>query len=211
MEIARRDGTREALIAAARSLFAEHGYGGTRPEQVARRVGIDPGALDERFPEGKEELFRAALAQVGAALVRRIVAATARAPDPWSALEAGCEAFLDAVCEREVGRLLLIDAPAVLGPEAWRALAFDYALGRLEAALQAAIDAGQLLLPQPPFALAHVVLAALDEAATEIACASDPHAARRELGASVRALLEGLRTPGLGAADRVSAAAQARA
>jgi AcrR family transcriptional regulator len=205
-----RDGIREALISSARRVFAEQGYAGARPEQVAQRAGVDPKALSERFSEGKEELFRAAFAQVGADLVRRVVAAAARARDPWSQLVAACEAFLDAACEREVQQILLIDAGAVLGVEAWRALAFDYALTRLEALLQAAIDAGQLLLPQPASALAYVVLDALEEAATEIGRAPDTRAARRELGGSVRALLEGLRAPGLGALEHPSAQAATR-
>ena len=50
-------------------------------------------------------------------------------------------------------------------------------------------------IPQPAKALAHVVLGALNEAAMVVAGADDPAAARAEMSATVRRLLEGLRAP----------------
>ncbi|NYD79329.1 TetR/AcrR family transcriptional regulator [Arthrobacter cupressi] len=55
----RRVGTndsRELILAAARRLFAEHGFDGTSLRQVAREAGVDP-ALVHHFFKGKDELF----------------------------------------------------------------------------------------------------------------------------------------------------------
>ena len=45
------------------------------------------------------------------------------------ALRSGTEMFLDACLEPEVQRIVLLDAPAVLGWERWREIAADHGLG----------------------------------------------------------------------------------
>ena len=55
-----RDGaqTRQALLDAALSLFAEKGYFGTSLRDIARHVGVRESALYNYFPS-KESLFEA--------------------------------------------------------------------------------------------------------------------------------------------------------
>jgi AcrR family transcriptional regulator len=53
--------TREEILAAARELFAEHGYDGTSIRQIAAGAGVDP-ALVHHYFGTKEALFRAAVA-----------------------------------------------------------------------------------------------------------------------------------------------------
>ncbi len=48
--------SRDAILAAAGRLFAEHGYDGTSLRQIAREAGLDP-AMVHHFFKGKEELF----------------------------------------------------------------------------------------------------------------------------------------------------------
>jgi hypothetical protein len=123
-----------------------------------------------------------------------VAAKAAKQDDPWDALVVGIDAFLDACAKPEFQRIAMIDGPSVLGWDLWRAIDADYGLGLVESALQRAIDAGRLI-PQPATALAHVILGALQEAANVVAEADDPAAAREEMGATVRRLLEGLRGP----------------
>ena len=94
----------------------------------------------------------------------------------------------------EVQRIVLIDAPSVLGWDIRRAIDAEYGLGVLERALQHAIDAGRLM-PTSASAVAHVLAGALDEAAMVVARAEDPTGARQEMGQTIRRLLEGLRGP----------------
>ncbi|MFJ4287298.1 TetR family transcriptional regulator [Paenarthrobacter nicotinovorans] len=54
------DHSREAIVAAARSLFAEQGFEGTSLRQVAREAGVDP-AMVHHFFKGKDELFAASV------------------------------------------------------------------------------------------------------------------------------------------------------
>ncbi len=191
---AQREATTGALLAAARALFAEKGYAGVGTEEIVQRAGVTRGALYHHFRGGKEELFQAVLVQVSAETTRRVVEAAAAVADPWEELVVGVDAFLDACVTEEVQRIMLIDGPAVLGWDVWRAADAEQALGLLESALQNAIDAGRLI-PQPARALAHVLLGAVDEAAMVVARADDPEVAREEMGRTVRRLLEGLRGP----------------
>jgi hypothetical protein len=64
------------------------------------------------------------------------------------ALRACAQLFLDVCAEPKVERIILLDAPAVLGWEAWRDLACRYGLGLIQLALQSAMDAGAIV-PQP--------------------------------------------------------------
>jgi hypothetical protein len=134
------------------------------------------------------------LVQVSDETTRQVMAAAAAADDPWQELVVGVDAFLDACVTKDVQQIVLIDGPAVLGWDVWRAADADQTLGLLEAVLQSAIDAGRLL-PQPPRALAHVLLGAIDEAAMVVARAEDPEEARVEMGRTIHRLLEGLRGP----------------
>jgi AcrR family transcriptional regulator len=50
------EGSREQILSAARSLFAEQGFEGTSLREVARKAGVDA-AMIHHFFEGKDELF----------------------------------------------------------------------------------------------------------------------------------------------------------
>jgi AcrR family transcriptional regulator len=191
---AQREATMGALIGAARALFAERGYAGVGTEEIVQQAGVTRGALYHHFRGGKEELFRAVLIQLSAETVQRVGQAAAATDDPWEELVLGSEAFLDACATPEVQRIVLLDAPSVLGWDVRRAIDADYGLRLLEGAIQNAMDAGRLL-PGSASAVAHVLAGALDEAAMVVARAEDPAAARAEMSVTIRRLLEGLRAP----------------
>ncbi|MEP6954632.1 MAG: TetR/AcrR family transcriptional regulator [Solirubrobacteraceae bacterium] len=188
---ARSEATRATLVAAARPLFAAQGFAGVGTEEIVRAAGVTRGALYHHFRD-KEDLFAAVFEQVEAELMQRIgEVAGAHAADPRAELRVGAETWLDACAEPEVLRIVLLDAPAVLGRERWREIALRYGLGLVVTALQAAIDAGQIE-PQPVEPLAHVLLGAIDEAALYLAAAQDQAAARTEVGAVLERLISAL-------------------
>jgi AcrR family transcriptional regulator len=186
----RSEATRAKLIAAARRLFAERGYAGVGTEEIVRAAGVTRGALYHHFA-GKPQLLEAVYEQVEGELTQKIATGALSGSDPLEALRAGSEMFLDACLEPEVQRIVLLDAPAVLGWERWREIAADYGLGLVEAALGAAMESGQIAR-QPLRPLAHVMMGALDEAAMLVARADDTEAARAEVGATLNSILEGL-------------------
>jgi AcrR family transcriptional regulator len=186
----RSEATRAALLAAARRLFAERGYAGVGTEEIVRAAGVTRGVLYHHF-SGKRELLEAVYEQVEGELTQKIASAALGGSDPLVALRTGTETFLDACLEPEVQRIVLLDAPAVLGWERWREIAADHGLGLVEAALGAAMDAGAIAR-QPLRPLAHVMMGALDEAAMLVARADDTDAARAEVGATLDSIIDGL-------------------
>lgn len=188
----RSEATRDALIAAARPLFAEYGYAGVGTEQIVRAAGVTRGALYHHF-EGKRDLFEAVYERVEVELAQRIAAGALErgAAEPLEAMRAGAEMFLRASTEPEAQRIVLLDGPSVLGWDRWREIAAEHGLGLIEATLRAAIEAGAID-EQPVRPLAHVLMGALDEAAMLVARAEDPELTRAEVGRTLDALLTGL-------------------
>ena len=187
----RSEATRAALIAAARRLFAERGYAAVGTEEIVHSAGVTRGALYHHF-EDKAALLEAAYEQIEEELTREIAAGAMADPDPVVALKLGAAAFLDHCLEPEVQRIVLLDAPAVLGWERWRAIGAEHGLGLVEAGLTAGMEQGDISR-QPVRPLAHVLMGALDEAAMTVARADDQRAARREMEAILGAILDGLR------------------
>lgn len=188
----RSEGTRDALIAAARPLFAEHGYAGVSTEEIVRAAGVTRGALYHHFG-GKRDLFEAVYERVERELAERIAsgALSGGAAAPLDAMRAGAEMFLQACTEPEAQRIALLDGPAVLGWDRWREIAAEHGLGLIEATLRAAVDAGAIA-EQPIRPLAHVLMGALDEAAMLVARAEDPEQMREDVGRTLDSLLAGL-------------------
>jgi AcrR family transcriptional regulator len=184
------EATRAALLRVARRLFAERGYAATGIEEVARKARVTRGALYHHFRD-KHDLFTAVLMDEERKLTERIARAAVGQGDPWASLVAGCEAFLDACLDPAVQRIILTDAPSVLGSERWREIDAEYGLRLLREALNAASAAG-VIRPAPIEPLAHILLGALNEAA--MLTAHTP-GARAEVGRSVMSLLSGLRVP----------------
>ena len=184
----RAEGTRATLVAVARRLFVEKGYFATATEEVVQVAGLTRGALYHHFAD-KKALFRAVFEAVEDDLLASADAGVAG--DAFGRLRGGLVGFLDASLTGEVQQVLLIDGPAVLGWQEWRALEARYGLGIIRDLLSSAITEGTLR-PQPVDVLAHILLAAVDEAALFIANAADPPAARDLAVSTMQSLLDGL-------------------
>jgi AcrR family transcriptional regulator len=183
--------TREALIDAALELFTERGYAEVGTEEIVARAKVTRGALYHHF-EDKRDLFRAVFERVEQGLVAGIGAKMEAADDPWKLMMAGMRAFLDACEQPAVKRIALTDAPVVLGWREWREVDNRHGLGLTRAALQRAVDDG-VLRPIAVEPMAHLLVAALSEAAFVIAHAPRPRKARAEVEQALVELVEGLR------------------
>ena len=182
--------TRRALLDAAREQFTARGFTGTGREQVAAAAGVTRGALYHHFGT-KEGLFRAVVEELELGLVEQVAAVAGEGGNPVDELRRGCLAFLDACLEPAVRRIVLLEAPVVLGWDAWREIDARYGLALVRAGLAGAFD--ELGLdPATVDPLAHLLLGALNEAALLVATADDPARARDEVGATVTLLLDRL-------------------
>jgi AcrR family transcriptional regulator len=187
----RGEATRDALLTAARVLFAEHGYAGVGTEEVVRRAGVTRGALYHYFRD-KQDLFRAVFERTEAEIMQTIIARVEGLTDPMEELAVGVRAFLDACDDPTLMRIGVRDAPGVLGWEEWREIGNRHGLGLVSGALSWAMDEGQIARGDVR-TLAHLLLAALAEASLLIASADDPRAAREDVEGTLMLLLDGLR------------------
>ncbi|HEY1178125.1 MAG TPA: TetR/AcrR family transcriptional regulator, partial [Phytomonospora sp.] len=113
--------------------------------------------------------------------------------DPWESFLAGCRAFLAAGADPEIRRIVLVDAPAVLGWNEWRDMD-DAASGRhLREALCGLMSAG-VIASGPVTPVARLLSGAMNEAALWLAQEPDD-ASLDETIAALEDLLMGLRIP----------------
>ena len=186
----RSNATRAALLASGRALFAEKGFAGTAREEIVERAGVTRGALHHHFGT-KQDLFAAVFEVLERELAARIATAAMAGADPRDQLRRGCQEFLDAALDPAVQRIVLLDAPAVLGWATWREVDARYGLGLVTEGLRAVL-AGGGAAPRAVEPLGHLLLAALNEAAMLVAGSPDPGGARAEVGAIVDQLLDSL-------------------
>ena len=118
----------------------------------------------------------------------RLTAEITGAPDAVSAVESAALAWIEMAGDPVIQRIILSDAPSVLGLERWRAMNEEYSLGATRLLLQAVADEGRLSPDLvAPFAL--MLLGALDELAMAIARADDRETALAAGRHAVRELL----------------------
>lgn len=185
--------TRGQLIEVATRLFAEHGYEGTSIEAVLSAAGVSRGALYHHFA-GKEALFEAVVSAVSEQVTVKLTETVQGCADPLDAMRTAALAWIDLAADPVIQRVVLVDAPSVLGWDRWRAMDDGRTLGAMRVMLQAISDSGRLPAELVgPFS--HMILAALDEIVLVIARAPDSKAAVGEGRMAVQALLDRLLHP----------------
>ena len=174
------EATAAAVRQTARRLFADHGYAAIGLEQVAAEAGVTRGAVYHHFGS-KKDLFVAVLTEAQASVARAV--AEAAPGEDWQAIEDGCLAFMRASVAPDVRRIMLIDAPAVVGWAQWRRLDRE-ASGRL---LEEGLGAQADLLVAPAAAVA-LLNGAMNEGALVIAEGGDAAEVEQGLIRMVRSL-----------------------
>lgn len=184
--------TRARLLDAGRTLFATEGYADVSTQTIVDAAGVTRGALYHQFGD-KAGLFAAVYEDVESDLVAAIVTriGTAAATSQLDAMRLGARLFLEECSSPTVQRIVLIDAPAVLGWAGWREVGLRYGLGVIEAMLVQAVADG-VIPEQPTRPTAHVLLGALDEAALYIARADDRETALAEMTAVCDRVITGI-------------------
>jgi AcrR family transcriptional regulator len=185
--------TRDRLLTAGRELFGERGYDRTSIEAILERAGVARGALYHHFPT-KEALFDAVLERLIVEIAERAARAARGADDPIAALRAGFGSWLEMAIDPAVQRIGLLDAPAVVGWSRWRELDEQYTLGALRRNLQLIAEQDRLRTGDVDL-LAHMLLAAVSEAALKIARAPDPPAELPAAQEAVDTVISGLLAP----------------
>ena len=171
-------------------MFDQQGYAATSLDEVCRRARLTKGALYHHF-DNKKALFVAVLEQVEGEFVQAGAHAADPAADIWEKVQAAAVTFLDA-CAKSDSRRIVLEAPAALGWRECRDLEARYVVDRLGAALKTAAADGIVQSDQPQI-LARFLVALLNEAATVVAEADDPPAARQTVVKELGTFIDGLR------------------
>jgi AcrR family transcriptional regulator len=165
--------TAASILDVAERLFVERGFSESSVDDIARAASVTRGAVYHHYGS-KEGVFRAVVAR----LQDRVAAAVVRAADEEAGarerLTTGCHAFLDAITSGAAARILLVQAPAVLGWTAWRAGDAATSGAHLRDALVEAGVADPLV-----DALAAQLSGAMNEAALWVSESRDPDARSR--------------------------------
>jgi AcrR family transcriptional regulator len=188
----RSETTRRELLKVARELFTEPGYSATPIDDVAERARVTKGALYHHF-RNKRELFQASFEEIEQELCEKVILAAADAGDDvMEGMRRGVAAFLEGSLDPGVSRIVLIDGPSVLGWETWKEIDERYGYGLVRASIEGAMDAG-VIARRPIDPLARLFLAAISEAAIQIARAPDSKKAMREMTDALFAMLDSMR------------------
>jgi len=184
--------TREALIAAARRLFAAQGFAEVATDAIATEAGVTRGALYHQFAD-KVALFDAVVDAVEGDIAARLAerVAAAGVTDPVEGIRLAIRLWLEICVEPESHRIALLDGPSVLGWARWREVCQRHVFGLAQALLSQSMEIGRIR-PQPVRPLAHVIMAASDEAALYVAEAADRARARAEMIEVLDQLIDGV-------------------
>jgi AcrR family transcriptional regulator len=188
----RTEVTRGRLITTARRLFSEKGFAATSTEEILSEAGVSRGALYHHF-SNKTDLFQATFEAVEEELTAKLLetATAGGETDPIRILELGFSAFLDQCVNPEVQRIVMLDAPTVLGWDTWHELDERYAFGTIKAVLAVAAETGRIEADAVD-PLTHLLVGAVMQAGMVVARADDPTTAKRRMTESFALLVSTL-------------------
>jgi AcrR family transcriptional regulator len=200
----KRDGRKEnanatqtALQLAALQWFSAQGFEKAPVGSICADAGVTVGALYHHYGD-KKGLFAAVVEQVDAQLVQQALAARSAVIEngggAWDAFLASIDTVLQAGTNAPMRRLMLVDAPAVLGAGAWDEIRQRQGLGAMRGSIRA-LQAHGIFREHDAERLARIVLGALYGGMDSL---PDTEEGVREALADTRkclvAMLEGLRT-----------------
>ncbi len=123
--------------------FCAEGYQAAGIEAISRAARVTRGAFYHHF-EDKKALFDAVVVAMQVAATARVNAASKGVQKIWDRLTIGIDAYLDVCLEPAYGRIVVQEAPAVLGHARFREIEEAYPLALLTASLTALKRQGEL-------------------------------------------------------------------
>lgn len=185
------ESTRQALVDSALDLFTKRGYAATSLDAIVKRARVTKGALYHHF-SGKQALFEAAFDAVETAAIERLSVVIDGDGDAWNRAMAGIHAYVSVCLEPAYQRIVIHEAPVVMGWERWREAEEHFSYGLVRAVVEALVDAGEIE-PLPVEVTARVLFGALSAGAETIAGSSDPKKTAADVTKTITTVMTGMR------------------
>jgi AcrR family transcriptional regulator len=184
------EATYAALVDSAAACFFENGFAATSLDQVAQRARVTKGAIYHHFAS-KRDLFMAVLERQEEISAGTVISAGAAAPDPWSAVVAAFDTFLETISCPIYQRLCWVEGPAALGFEDWWACGERHEIEVIRSVLDRAAQAEALKVDDLDM-LAHVIFGAVCAGVLGMARSEEPAAERERFRTVMLEMMAGL-------------------
>jgi AcrR family transcriptional regulator len=182
------EATRQALLAAGKEIFARDGFQAAGIEAISRAARVTRGAFYHHF-EDKRALFEAV---VVAEAVTAINEKSRGQRKIWDRLFIGIDAYLDICLDPAYARVVVQEAPAVLGARRFQEIEEAYPMGLLKASMNALKRDGELAFEDMDL-LSRMVDAMICKVALMLPEADHPKKLRERGQKIIASLLESLR------------------
>jgi AcrR family transcriptional regulator len=185
------ESTRRAILDAARDTFSANGYASASLDEIASKSRVTKGALYHYF-ESKQALFQTVVEELEDTLAARITAAVSDTAPTWDGLTQGVAVYLDMCEEPAYRRIVLQDAPGVLGRDRWNEIGERRTHGMMRGAVESLMARG-VMHRAPSDVVAQAFLAVISQTALSVAATDNPTAARAEAELVIERMLSGFR------------------
>jgi AcrR family transcriptional regulator len=185
------EATRQALVSAGRDIFAKEGFQAAGMEVISRAARVTRGAFYHHF-EDKKALFDAVVVAMQSDVADRVEMAARTQPRIWDRLRTGLDAYLDACLEPDYGRIVIQEAPAVLGQRRYREIEEAYPMALLIATMKALKRDGEIAFDDAEL-LARMIDAMICKVALMLPEAADPKKLRKNALRLIDGLLSAFR------------------
>ncbi len=192
------ESTRQALVDSALSLFTKRGYSATSLDAIVKNARVTKGALYHHF-SGKQALFEAAFDQVETGAIGKLATVVDGEGSAWDRAMAGIHAYVSVCLEPAYQRIVIHEAPVVMGWERWREAEEHFSYGLVRATVESLIESGEIE-QLPVEVTARVLFGALQAGAETIASAPDPKKTAADVTKTITAVMTGMRRASASAA-----------
>jgi AcrR family transcriptional regulator len=185
------ESTRQALVDSALQLFTKRGYAATSLDAIVKSARVTKGALYHHF-SGKQALFEAAFDQVESAAIARLANVVDGEGSAWDRAMAGIHAYVGVCLEPAYQRIVIHEAPVVMGWERWREAEEHFSYGLVRATVESLVESGEIE-ELPVEVTARILFGALSAGGETIASAPDQKKAAADVTKTITAVMTGMR------------------
>lgn len=186
------EATKRTLVDVAQELFTTQGFAATSLDAIVAGAEVTKGAVYHHF-SGKQALFEAVfdrLERTASATIREALEAQR---DPWQRALAGLRAFLDVVEQPGYRRVVVLDAPAILGADRSREREQETLANVREIVSEVLAADGREVEPAVLETFSRIFLGAMSSAGDWVVRSDDPAAAAARVEAAMGFILTGIR------------------